>query len=352
MRAFVLLLLVAAAAATEEEFLSAADRRALEELREGFVEEVGGFEAGKGQPYTLLLTFQTGTRAICKARPLLLLLSLFLTSLPQNGRLSYWKMDQLVNEVFVFYLDRLLRMGLVPPATISVFSGLRFRQVRDNPLLKKHWHSGDPLVCSLFVDEAVPAVWPALFLRQKYQINVPAGEAKGWSAAERRAAEQWGMVVAFDYLTGNTERLAASLSTSAPGFLPRSKRKIAALSLGACRHADCRVENAWTGPGGALVLTDNNSGFFFDRMGSLQEPLEWMLEDTCVFPAAFLAELARPGTGGELRAALVVLVNRNEPEGPALSGPRAAAFRARYQTLVEHLLRCRAAHSGRLSFFP
>jgi hypothetical protein len=65
--------LLAVAAAADEDILSESDRRALTELREGFVEEVGGFEAGKGQPHSLLLTFQSGLRAVCKARPVLCL---------------------------------------------------------------------------------------------------------------------------------------------------------------------------------------------------------------------------------------------------------------------------------------
>jgi hypothetical protein len=352
MRVFlaVAVLLAVVAAAADEDILSESDRRALTELREGFVEEVGGFEAGKGQPHSLLLTFQSGLRAVCKARLCFLSVSVFADASSQNGRASYWKMDQLVNEVFAFYLDRLLRMGHVPPATISVFSGLRFRAVKDSPLLKQQWRSGDPLVCSVFVDDAKPAVWPSVFTRQNSQLSVASGER--WSDADKRSAEEWGKVIAFDFLIGNTERLPNSLSSTSGGYQAKAKRKTAAISLSGCRHADCRIENAWRDETGRLVLVDNNSGFFFDKMNSMLDPLSWFLEDTCVFPAAFVTELTRRGTGTDLRSALSVAVNRFEPEGPMQGGVRVMAFRARYQALVEHLMRCKSSYNNRLSFFP
>jgi hypothetical protein len=258
-------------------------------------------------------------------------------------------MDQLVNEVFAFYLDRLLRMGHVPPATISVFSGLRFRGVKDSPLLKQQWRSGDPLVCSVFTDDAKPAVWPAVFTKQNSQLNVLSGER--WSEADKRAVEEWGKVIAFDYLIGNTERLANSLASTSGGFQAKAKRKGAVISLSGCRHADCRVENAWRDAAGRLVLVDNNSGFFYDKMNSMLDPLGWFLDDTCVFPASFVAELTRRGTGTDLRSALGVAVNRFEPEGPTQGGVRVMTFRGRYQALVEHLMRCKSSYNNRLSFF-
>ncbi len=255
-------------------------------------------------------------------------------------------MDQLVNEVFAFYLDRLLRVGHVPPATISEFSGFRFREVRDRAIVKQQWQSGDPLVCSQYHDDAVPAVWPQVLRKQVHQINVVTGEKQAWSEAERKEAELWGQVIAFDFLTGNSERLANSLNSA-----PKAKRPKNTLSLSSCRHSDCRVDNTFFGEKGQLILVDNNSGFYFEKMNSLMDPLTWHLEDTCIFPAKFVRELLSKKNGADLRSELAVLVNKNEPEGPMQNGIRIKAFQMRFQALMEHLRLCQQNHNNRISFF-
>jgi hypothetical protein len=293
--------------------------------------KAGGFESGKGQPHSLLLTFVSGRRALCK-----------------NGRLSYYKMDQLVNEVFAFYLDRTLGLGHVLPATISEFSGARFKAIRDRPVVVQYWKRGDPMVCSVFLDDLKPAIWPELFRKQSYQINVPQGEKKGWTESEKRQVELWGEVIAMDFLTGNTERLANALSSSHDGFQEKSKRKKQSISLSSCRHGDCHVDNAFFDASGKLILVDNNSEFYYDRMNGLIEPTTWNLDDICVFPNKLLRKLV--GTRGELRGQMNVLLNQNEPEGPIQTGVRIRAFQTRFELLLNHFLKCQSSYN-KLSFF-
>lgn len=247
----------------------------------------------------MLLTFVSGRRAVCK-----------------NGRLSFYKMDQLVNEVFAFYLDRLLGLNQMLPATISEFSGVRFKAVRDRSVIQQHWRIGDPMICSQYLDDLKPAIWPSVFRKQSTQISVALGERKGWSESEKREVELWGQVIAMDFLTGNTERLAHALSTAHDGFQEKKKRKTQSISLSHCRHADCHVDNAFVNSQGQLVLVDNNSQFFYDRMSGLIEPTNWNLEDMCVFPANLVGKLSGFKGGDLLRSQLSVLVNKNEPEGP------------------------------------
>lgn len=316
-------------------------------------QKVGGFESGKGQPHAMLLTFVSGRRAVCK-----------------NGRLSYYKMDQLVGEVFAFYLDRLLGLNQVLPATISEFSGARFKSVRDRPVVQQHWKRGDPMVCSQYLDELKPAIWPEVFRKQSFQINAPYGEKKGWSDAEKRSVELWGGVIAMDFLTGNTERLAHALSSSHDGFQEKSKRKTQSISLSHCRHNDCHVDNAFFDEKGRLILVDNNSQFFYDRMGGLIDPTTWNLEDMCVFPAALVEKLIGFQGGDRLRSQLMLAVNKvlrqtksrflnhifsflfwqNEPEGPVMMGLRVQMFQHRYVELLNHFFKCKKNYNS-LSFF-
>ena len=259
-------------------------------------------------------------------------------------------MDQLVNEVFVFYLDRALRMGHVLPATISEFSRRRFKNVMDRKIVQEYWRVGDPMVCSLFLDDLPRAKLPPYFSKQSYQLSVPAGERKGWSDSEKRLTELWGGVVAIDFLTGNTERLTQSLAQNS--LQPKAKRKTQSISLAACRHADRHVENTlWDATGKKLWLVDNNSGMFYDKMGSLAEPISWILEDVCVFPASLVRELEAKKNDSELRGLVSLLVNQFEPEGPIQNGVRVKFFHLRFTALMDHIRKCRQLNEGSISFF-
>lgn len=89
-----------------------------EALRSERAVSVRGIGEGKGQPSTLIFGLASGLQMKCK-----------------NGRAAYYKMEQTVNEVFSFYLDRLLRGGHVPPSVITSFSGSRWKDVRDDALV-------------------------------------------------------------------------------------------------------------------------------------------------------------------------------------------------------------------------
>ena len=313
--------------------LSGSDLKSLEDIREGYVDEVGGFEAGKGQPSSILLTLINDRRVICK-----------------NGRLAYHKMDQLVNEVYAFYLDRLLGFRRVPPATISEYSGRRFKTVRDRDILQQYWKRGDPMVCSEFVDNLIPASLPKVFTKWQSasQLNVIEAENLGWSESEKREAEVWGSVIMFDFLIGNSERLSASLDGNGEGFLPRAKRKSDRISLSKCRTFDCTVEHAYLDENGRLVLVDNNSGFFYDKTHF--QPMDIVLSDMCIFPRR-LVDRFEAQDGHALRKLLTAFVVRNEPEGPMQTNLRVRIFGNRYETMMKHIAACRLKHNGRVSFF-
>lgn len=257
-------------------------------------------------------------------------------------------MDQLMNEVFAFYLDRLLGLNYVSPATISEFSGRRFKSVMDRPVIKQHWKRGDPMVCSEYLDDLEPAVWPAVFRKMTSLINVPDGETRGLSDSEKRDLETWGDVILVDYLTGNHDRLTVTLDTSHEGFGPRKNRKTQSISLSKCKRADCHVTNAFVNPKtGRLVLVDNNAGFFYDR--AMVEPLSWILSDMCVFSSR-MVRLLKKQDGDGFRKQLNLLVAQNEPEGPVQNGMRTRVFKGRYDDMMKHIQICEERY-GRVSFF-
>ncbi len=97
--------------------------------------------------------------------------------------------------------------------------------------------------------------------------------------------------MAFDFLTGNYERLANSLQGESGVWRAKKDRKKQGITLAACRKNDCVVENALFTADGKLVLVDNNSALSYDR--NMMDALPWMLEDTCFFPARFV-EVGRP----------------------------------------------------------
>lgn len=115
---------------TGRQYLTARDEELWDELRQGRVVEVD--KASESQPSTLLSTLHTQRQMLCK-----------------NGRLAYHKMEQLLNEVFAFFLDRVLRLGHVQPATAASFSGLRWKSVRDRKVRKKKKNHFDVDCCVL-----------------------------------------------------------------------------------------------------------------------------------------------------------------------------------------------------------
>jgi len=322
-------------ASSAQRELPVEDRAMLRSMQYDYADEAGGFEAGYGQPHSMIVTLLNNERRmICK-----------------NGRLAFFKMDQLLNEVYAFYLDRLLNIGLIPPATVSEFSGRRFKEIRDRPVPKNYWKRGDPMVCSAYIDDASPAILPKIFRNLKsQQISVPFGE-KRWNDKEKREAELWGSVILLDFMMGNMDRLAVSLDTAASGFKQRVKRSSTAfLSLSKCRHEDCHVENALVDENGKLHLVDNNSGFFYDRAPSL-DALAWILEDMCVFPQSLLKEFSKYQDGSDLQKALNVMVAKNEPEGPRQSALRQKVFMMRFDAMMRHIENCRQQYGEKLSFF-
>ena len=255
-------------------------------------------------------------------------------------------MNQLINEVFVFYLDRLLQLNFVLPTVITDFSGSRWKTVRDREVIKEWWKRGDPLVCSQYIEGLVPAKWPAHFTKQHSQISVPSG-AK-WSNEQKRDTELWGEVIAFDFLTGVADRLVNALGANKEGWRKKARRSKQEISLSGCRDKECKIENAFRDDKGKLVLVDNNSGFFYDKTHSL-EPSEWMLSDICVFPKDFLHQLKKRNAN-QIREDLYGLVHVFEDEAPILNWSRTQVFMSNYNKLVKHLLECESQHK-KISFF-
>ena len=255
-------------------------------------------------------------------------------------------MEQLVNEVYAFYLDRLLGLNMVPPATILEYSGRRWRNVRDRDILQQHWKRGDPMVCSEYLDDLEPAKLPKVFTKQSYQLNVLDAEKKNWSASDKMWAERWGAVILFDFMMGNPERLGYSLDQSADGFREKSKRKTHSISLQKCAKDDCAVNSALVTESGQLVLVDNNAGFFYDRTPFQSSDV--ILSDMCIFPRD-LVERLKQQDGHTLRRQLNLLVHKYEPEGPVQNTLRTRVFGQRYEVMMKHITQCQQKY-GRVSF--
>lgn len=68
-------------------------------------------------------------------------------------------------------------------AVITEYSGWRWYDVRDDMGLKKYWKRGDPLVCSQWLEDLEPAIWPAHLAKQSLQLT--AARASKWTSAVR-----------------------------------------------------------------------------------------------------------------------------------------------------------------------
>lgn len=143
--------------------------------------------------------------------------------------------------------------------------------------------------------------------------------------------------MAFDFVTGNHERLSNSLQAAAAVWRAKKDRKVQGITLAACRKPDCVIDNAFVTGDGKLVLVDNNSAFAYDR--NMMDALPWMLDDTCIFPARFV----------EVSSAMVYTHHANTPSSDvgaknrncaAVTGPPRAVSCTRWWRATSPNARC------------
>ena len=317
--AFVLFFVCSLGVLTDE------DKTILRHMREDHVSEVSQLDSKKvlHSPSTLILHLSaSGLKMICK-----------------NARLQPHGVDQIVSELHMFYLDRLLGLNLVPPVIHTVFSGSRFKTIRDRDVIKQLWRRGDLLVCSQFRDDLMPLHVPEFFKKQTLQLSVGTGLQKGWSREQKHAVEQWGQLMAFDFLTGVTDRLMKTFGPNDDGFKPRNQRRKSAISFSTCLREDCKVENAFVTSGGDIVLVDNNSGLLYDKADITDEPNLWFLSDTCVFPSSFVKEL-RKRNDREIKDDLYRFIRESDEEAPIVGFGRTMSFMKHYKQLRNHIEKC------------
>jgi len=282
----------------------------------------------KARDTTLLFTLEGGMKMKCK-----------------NEKDVHFGIDILVGDIYTFYLDRTLELGYVPPAAMLEFAGRRWKGVRKDALIKaQKWKRGQMLVCSQWIDSSdlVVAEFPDAMQRQRSRITP--SKIKEWSQEEQKEAKMWAGAIVLDYLAGTTDRMMQSL-TGGPGWKEPVQRTEPALTFTGCGSKGCAVDNAfYTTRGHRLALVDNNSGFFYDK--HFTDPLQWMLQDICIFPS-HLVDMMKQYTGKQMMHAVMNLLHKHEPAGPSPRFERTSRFILRYDAAVRYIVDCQGQLSAK-----
>ena len=182
--------------------------------------------------------------------------------------------DQIQGDIFSFYLARVLAIGNLPPATVTLT-----RSEHSDPL-DKRWHNvrtqlfqsqwSKPIVVTKFVDNLVPAFIPHMLRGTERRLHPIQQDIRSLNVSQLTELVQWSDLIVFDYLTANLDRIVNNMVNEK--WNPEMMRSPA--------HNLLKVNNT-----GLLLFLDNESGLLhgYRLLNKYDRYHQSMLSALCIF---------------------------------------------------------------------
>lgn len=183
-------------------------------------------------------------------------------------------LDQIQGDIFSFYLARVMAIGNLPPATVTLFRSLpsgaldkRWRNVMTR-VLRSHWSK--PIVVTKYVDNLVPAFIPELLRDSQRRLHPTKEDLVFLNVSQLTELVQWSDLIIFDYLTANLDRVVNNMVNEK--WNPEMMRRPA--------HNLLKVKDS-----GLLLFLDNESGLLhgYRLLKKYERHHQSMLSALCIF---------------------------------------------------------------------
>ena len=215
------------------------------------------------------------------------------------------------SDLYAYYFAALLGIESLPPtllATVDLSDQLWSSVATEAKTVG--WVQGSYVELAMYVDNLSNEYIPDVLKPEKAMVTKEL--VKNFSASEKLRLVQWTDMIAFDYMTGHTDRLFNTLLNLqwSPNMLQKP------------------VHNLEVTPGGYLVLLDNESAFWLGyaaaRMKSSYRDLQaHFLNKICVFKNETIDSVKKLASSDSPWDVLEQYVKRRDPESYLALGPLA-----------------------------
>ena len=252
-------------------------------------------ESGCGRLKNRLARLEDGTKVCCRYRD---------------------TRADLRSDMYAYHLASLLGIDSVPPTvlvTIDFSSRLWSNVAAEAKAIG--WHQGSAVELAMYVDGLSEEYIPDVFKPESALVTKES--ARNYSTSEKLRLLQWTDMIAFDYITGHTDRLFSTMLNLqwTPNMLQKP------------------VHNLEVTSSGQLVLLDNESAFWLGyataRMTSLHYDLQaHFLKRICVFRRETIESIEKLATSYSPWAVLEQYVMTRDHGLLVAMGPLSSADQA------------------------